>query len=128
MAIAIATTTVTIKGTRPQENFDRDAAGYDDVEDPAYIIATDVRASITLPTGLRNNNDSDEVISYAFKCDPVDEDVTRFDIIVDESTGTEYKVYSCQRSSYTGLGLEHITGRVYVTKGLQTGGGYVVTA
>lgn len=131
MAIALATTTVTIKGKRPQPAIDPDAEGYDVVppEEAPEVLATGVRACITLPQGTRTNVDADAVDVYAFKCDPVDADVTRFDTIVDESTGTEYQVSVAQRSLPQAFGLDHITGRVYLTKGLTTeGGGSLVTA
>lgn len=128
MPIPLATTTVTIKGKRPQASIDPDAEGYDTPVAEPEILATGVRASITLPTGQRNNPDTDEVISYAMRCDPIDVDVTRFDTVLDEATNIEYKVSTAQRSHPTAFGLNHITARIYLTKGLQSGGAYVVPA
>jgi hypothetical protein len=121
---------VTITGKRPQSAVDPDAEGYD-TPSPANLpdtLATGVRATITLPAGTRGNPDTDEVISYAFRCDPIDVDVTRFDTVTDESTGITYNVASVQRSHPLAFGLSHITGRIYLTKGLQTGGASVVPA
>lgn len=131
MAIALATTTVTITGKRPQSSIDPDAAGYDVVppEEAPEVLATGVRACITLPQGTRRTQDADAVEAYAFKCDPVEADVSRFDTITDEQTGTVYNVAVVQRSLPQAFGLDHITGRVYLTKGLSTeGGGTLVTA
>ncbi len=129
MGIPIATTTVTIRGKRPQGPIDPDAEGYDNDPLPEpETLATGVRASITLPTGVRNNPDTDEVVAYAFRCDPITADVTRFDTVLDETTGIEYKVASAQQSHPTAFGLNHITGRLYVTKGIQSGGASVVPA
>ena len=128
MTIPIATTTVTIKGKRPQSSIDPDAEGYDAPAAEPDTLATGVRATITLPTGTRNNSDANEVVSYAMRCDPVDVDVTCFDTVIDESNDVEYKVSSAQRSHPTAFGLDHITARIYLTNGLQSGGGYVVPA
>lgn len=129
MAITIATTKVTIKGKRPQSSVDPDAEGYDASPLPDDdVLATGVRATITLPAGNRNNSDTDEVVSYALRCDPIDADVTRFDTVLDETTGIEYNVASAQVSHPTQFGLDHITARIYLTKGLQSGGAYVVPA
>lgn len=124
MPIPLATTTVTIKGKRPQSNIDPDAEGYDVVEpaDPE-ILATGVRATITLPTGTRSVSDADELILYALRCDPIDVDVTRFDTVLDETTGIEYYVDSAQRSHPLAFGLNHITARLYLTRGLKAEGG-----
>jgi hypothetical protein len=104
--IPISTTTVTIRGRRPQSPVDPDAEGYDGPQAPAVELATGVRASITLPGGLRSAP-RDQVTSYAFRCDPFGAKLTRHDIVVDEQTGTEYVVDVPAVSLYTGFAMEH---------------------
>lgn len=115
MAIVIATTTVTIKGNRPQLDIDPDDEGLTVLPE---VLATGVRASITLPATARRVDNIDQVDEYAFRCDPVDVGLTRFDTVIDESTNTEYEVRTVAESLPTLFGFEHITGRVRARKGL----------
>jgi hypothetical protein len=129
MTIPIATTTVTIKGRRPQMAIDPDATGYDAAPNPPDVLAEGVRATITLPQGSRRNTDSDQVDIYSMRCDVVPVDVNRFDTVIDENTSIEYQVLSAMHSHPTSFGLEHIVARLYLTKGLTTqGGGTLVPA
>lgn len=121
--IPLATTTITIKGKRPQSSVDPDAEGYDPPAPEPEILATGIRAAIATPEGMRKYGDSDEQILYALRCDPVDIDLTRFDTIVDENTDVEYRVSSAQHSHVVAFGLDHIKARLYLEKGLTTQGG-----
>lgn len=126
MAIPIVTTHVTIKGIRPQTEYDYDAEGYPGEGDPPDMVTlvTEWPASITMPTATRGNegalgaDDSPiQVDTYAFRCDVTD--IQRFDIVVDESNGTEYRVVSIIQSLPVLFGLEHMTGQLKLVKGAE---------
>lgn len=126
MAIPIATTTISIFGKRPQSAIDPDAEGYDAPGPAPELLASGVRATITQPAGTRRYGDTDETVYYALRCDPVEADVTRFDTIIDEVSGVEYNVSHAQHSYPLAFGLNHITARLYFTRGLSAIGGETV--
>lgn len=108
MAIPISTTTITVKGIRPQSDVDPDAEGYDAPAPEDTVLATDVRATITLPVG-RRSNPTDAIESYSLRCDPLPGDIelTRFDVVLDQSTGKEYVVHVATKSLPEEFGLTH---------------------
>lgn len=114
MPIAIATTHITVKGVRPQTDVDPDD---DETYEPPTVLATGVRASITLPSSARDVDQSDEVDDYALRCDIFGAGLTRHDTVIDESTGVEYEVRVSALSPATMLGLEHIKATIRKRKG-----------
>lgn len=118
MPIVLATTTITVMGTRPQIEVDPDAEGYDPPAEPPAIIATGIRACITRPKGSRDTARSDEVEDYALKCDVFEGGLTRYDTVIDESTGVEYDVRIAALSTATILGLNHMIATLRERKGL----------
>lgn len=123
--ILIATTTVTIKGIRPQTEYDYDAEGYPGEGDPPDMVTlqTEWPASITLPSATRGNEGAlgaddtpVQVDTYAFRCNNTD--IQRFDIVVDESDGTQYRVISITQSLPMLFGLEHTIGQLKKVKGV----------
>ena len=118
MAIILATTTITVRGTRPQTEVDPDAEGYDPPAEPPSIIATEVRACITKPKGSRDTARSDEVDDYTLKCDEFPAGLTRYDTVTDDSTGVEYDVRIATVSPARILGLSHIIATLRERKGL----------
>lgn len=128
MAIAIVTTTVTIKGIRPQTEYDYDAEGYPGEGDPPepVILVSEWPASITVPGATRGNEGAlgaDEtpiqIDTYAFRCNTTD--IQRFDIVVDESDGTEYRVISISKSLPMLFGLDHMVGQLKLVRGVSNG-------
>lgn len=119
MSIPLATTTITVKGVRPQSEVDPDADGYDGPGPVPVVLATGVRASITKPDARRYLDGNDEQDSYALRCDNFDAGLTRHDTIIDELTEVEYEVRSVAPSVAALLGLEHIKATVFVREGLR---------
>lgn len=105
--IPVATTTVTIHGTRPQSDVDPDAEGYDAPTDTPTQLASGVRATITLPQGKRSNP-TDEILSYKMRMDLVEGfELTRFDTVTDDSTGQTFHVEEVAKSLPEEFGLSH---------------------
>lgn len=117
MAVPLAATTITVKGTRPQSPVDPDAEGYDAAPAEPATLYTGVRASITRPQGRRSGVD-DEVDSYTLSCDPID--LSRFDIIIDETDALEYEVHAVMPSTTVAFGLEHTKATIKLRKGLRS--------
>lgn len=119
MAIPIATTTVTVKGVRPQSSLDPDAEGYDAAPPDDTTLATGVRATITLPIG-RRSNPTDSIESYSLRCDllPGGVELTRFDVVVDEVTTREYIVHEVALSLPEEFGLTHWVATLRMDKGI----------
>lgn len=117
MSIVIATTTITVMGNRPQLDIDPDD---DDVQVPQEELATGVRASITLPAASRHVDNSDEVVEYALRCDVFPGGLSRYDTVIDETTGVEYAVRVVALSLPTMLGLDHIKAMLRDRKGLDS--------
>lgn len=115
MTIAIATTHITVMGNRPQLDIDPDDP---DTQVPQEVLATGVRASITLPASNRRVDNIDEVDDYALRCDIFDAGLSRYDTVIDESTGVSYEVRVSAVSPATLLGLEHIKATVRKREGL----------
>lgn len=122
MSIPLSTTLVTIKGKRPQSAVDPDAEGYDAPAPDAEILATDVRASITLPSGSRGNRVADEIDSYMMRMDNIEAGLNQYDTVVDQSTGTEYAVVWATPSLPEAYGLEHTKAKLQLINGLNSGG------
>lgn len=124
MTIPIATTTITIKGRDPQEAVDPDAVGYDPAPDPLPVLATGVRATISLPSFKRRTGQADQVDVYALRCDPVP-NVTpdRYFVIIDETTGAEYEVDRIGPSLPEMFGLAHTVAYIKIVRGAVSGGG-----
>lgn len=122
MSIPLATTTVTIKGVRPQSAVDPDADGYDTPAAAPATLATEVRASITLPSGTRGSRNADEIDSYIMRMDNIPDGLNQHDTVLDESTGIEYEVVSALPSLPEGYGLEHTKAKLQVVRGLNSGG------
>ncbi len=119
--IPISTTTVTIRGTRPQSDVDPDADGYDAPAPGPADLATGVRASITLPVGKRSNP-TDEIVSYKLRMDLIPGvELTRYDLVVDETTGTEYQVQDCAKSLPEQFDLSHWVATLTLGKGIVDG-------
>lgn len=115
MSIPVATTTITVMGNRPQRDVDPDDP---DLAIPSVTLATGVRASITIPASNRRVDNIDEVDDYALRCDVFDAGLTRYDTIIDESTGVSYEVRVSALSLPTMLGLQHIKATVRKRQGL----------
>lgn len=120
MPIPLATTTVTVKGRRPQVAIDPDAEGYDGPPVPAVVLVTGLRASITLPSFKRQVATSDQVDVFALRTDPFA--INRFDTIIDESDGTEYEVTYAGPSKVETWGLHHTVCYIRLTRGLSSEG------
>lgn len=119
MSIPLATTTITVKGVRPQSDVDPDANGYDGPGPVPVVLASGIRASITRPVPRRDIEGNDEQDAYALRCDLFDAGLTRHDTIIDESTEVEYEVRSVAPSVAALLGLQHLTATVFVREGLR---------
>ncbi len=102
-------------GHRPQRDIDPDD---DDLRVPPVILATGVRASITIPASNRRVDNIDETDDYALRCDVFEAGLTRYDTIIDESSGVSYEVRTAARSLPTLFGLEHIKASVRKREGL----------
>lgn len=121
MAIPIATTTVTVKGKRPQSAVDPDADGYDAPATPDSVLATGVRASITLPDGARGKA-ADAIDVYTMRIDPIEVGLSQYDEIIDEQDGKEYEVVDAVESKPLDYGLHHILATIHLVRGLNSGG------
>jgi hypothetical protein len=115
VTIPLATTRITVMGNRPQLDIDPDD---DAVSVPREVLANDVRASITQPASNRRIENIDETDDYALRCDLFDAGLTRFDTVIDESTGVEYEVRTASVSLPTLLGLQHIKATIRKREGL----------
>lgn len=127
MSIPLATTTITVKGRRPQADVDPEAEGYDAPLAEPPVVATGVRASITLPRGTRPA-EADEVDAYVLRCDVFEAGLDRYSTVVDDSTGQEYVVVWVAPSLPQAFGLEHLKARIQVSKGISAGnesGGFI---
>ncbi len=116
--IPIATTTVTVRGVRPQSAVDPGAEGYDPQPTPVDLI-TGLRATISLPA-FKRQVPADQVDIYALRTDPFE--ITRHDTIIDEKTGQEYEVDSAGPSPNETFGLTHTVAYIKVVRGLKSGG------
>ncbi len=116
--IPIHTTTVTVRGIRPQSAVDPGAEGYDPQPTPVDLV-TGLRATITLPA-FKRQVPADQVDLYALRTDPFE--ITRHDTIIDETTGVEYEVDSVGPSTPEMFGLAHTVGYIKITRGLKSGG------
>lgn len=116
--IPISTTTVTVHGVRPQSDVDPDADGYDAPADPPTVLASGVRATLTLPQGKRSNP-TDEILSYKLRMDLVENfELTRYDSVTDDSTGTTYQVEEVALSLPEQFGLSHWVATLRLGKGI----------
>jgi hypothetical protein len=102
-------------GNRPQLDIDPDD---DAVSVPREVLANDVRASITQPASNRRIENIDEADDYALRCDLFEAGLTRFDTVIDETTGVEYEVRTASVSLPTLLGLQHIKATIRKREGL----------
>lgn len=119
--IPLATTTVTVRGVRPQLEYDPDAEDYDGFKAPEpWNLTTGLRATITRPAFKREQSDADQIDVYALRTDPFE--ITRFDRIVDESDGTEYEVISAGPSKPVTFGLMHTVAYIRLVKGVDDRG------
>ncbi len=115
MAIPLATTTITVKGVRPQSDID---PADDDEVAPPEVIANGVRASISQPASSRNTDGADEIDEYALRCDLFDSGLTWYDTVIDEKTGVEYEVRVVALSMAELFGLQHFKATLRKGKGL----------
>lgn len=125
MPIILATTTITIKGRRPQILQDPEGEGYDEPVPDIEDIATGVRACITSGSGTKTmalRSDIHfapvalEVDNMYIRCDPCD--ITRYDHIIDDTTGTEYTVEEIFNSNIEMFNMNHMHGRLRVFRGV----------
>lgn len=122
MSIPLATTHISVEGVRPQSPVDPDGAGYGDTEPTPALLASNVRASITQPTSARKTGNVDEQDTYSLRCDLVPSvGLSRFDVVIDETTGTRYRVVSTQESIVTQFGLQHTKATLRLDAGLSGG-------
>lgn len=121
MAIPLATTTVTVKGKRPQSAVDPDADGYDAPAPADTVLITEVPASITLPDGTRGK-DADAIDIYTLRIDPIEIGLSQYDQIVDEQDGKEYEVVTAVESKPLAYGLHHIMATIRLVRGLNSKG------
>lgn len=119
MAIPLATTAITVFGTRPHTDVDPDADGYDTPAASPSIVVADVRAIISGPTRL--NVEGAEIEGWKLRADPCD--LTQWDHVTDQTTGIYYKVQSCSASLVTMFNLDHVMADLVVTSGLPSEGG-----
>lgn len=115
MTIAIATTHITVLGNRPQLDIDPDD---DDLRVPQEVLVTGIRASISIPASERRVNNIDEVDDYALRCDIFPAGLTRYDTVIDETTGVRYEVRVAAVSPSLLFGLEHIKASIRKREGL----------
>ena len=111
--IPINTTTITVKGNRPISEDPDDNT-------PQSTLATGVRASITLPSFIRESADTSQVDMYALRCDPTD--INRYDTVIDESNGDEYSVERVGPSKPIMFGLQHTMAYIKIRRGHTTRG------
>lgn len=122
--IPLATTTIDVYGRSPQEEIDPDAEGYD-TPDPTDtpLVASAVRASITLPRGSRQGQQ--ETDTYKLRADLTDSTnaaykLDRFMTVVDRSSGQSFYVVTVSESYPTAYGLQHYIADLKLVKGLPT--------
>lgn len=117
--IPLATTTITVRGKRPQSPADPQSEGYDgDEAEPDYVLAAGVRACITKPRSSRDVETADEVDDYTLLCDTFDGGLTRYDYVTDDTTGHVYAVHTSAESVVTTFGLGHIRATLRLREGL----------
>lgn len=122
MPIPIAHTLITVRGLRPQMEYDPDGQGYDGDLPIPNDLAVHVRASISQPSGKRR--DEQDESGWTLSCDPIDNiGLSKYDIVIDETTGTAYEVVWVTESPNTSVGLNHIKARLRAARGLTSGGG-----
>lgn len=116
MAIPLATTTITVIGVRPQSALDPDGEGYGDTTSTPSVLVTGLRACISRPAFRRQVGETDQEDVKALRCDPFE--ITRFDAIVDETTGEEYEVVSAGPSEPVQWGLQHTVAFIKISRGM----------
>lgn len=119
--IPLATTTITVRGVRPQSDRDPAAVGYDGPGDAPVVLATGVRACISRPTGSRIKSNVDETSGYALRCDNMPDGLTRHDTVEDETTGVVYTVTKVEDSVNLTFGLQHTVATLRTDKGISSG-------
>lgn len=117
MAIPLPTTTITIKGKRPESSVDPDAEGYDAPATPPGIVASGLNAAISAPSASRD--DALEVERWRLRVDPCD--LRQFDTVIDDKTGVEYEVETVSPSNVDLFGLEHVQAVLKLQTGLPGG-------
>ncbi len=120
--IPLATTTITVRGRRPQSDVDPDAEGYDPPEAAPTVLAAGVRACISKPESRRGSegtDGADETDSYALRCDLFVGGLTRHDTVTDDKTGVVYEVRKSAVSDTTIFGLQHIKAQLRLSEGLR---------
>ncbi len=117
MSIPLATTHITVKGHRPQLEIDPDD---DELTTPPEVLVNHVRACISLPAATRRVDNTDEVDEYALRCDIFDAGLSRYDTVIDESTGVEYEVRVSALSPASIFGMDHIKATLRLRKGLSS--------
>ena len=121
MSIPISTTTITVRGVRPQSDVDPDAEGYDGPGPQPQIVASGINATITLPQG-RRSSPTDEIDSYSLRCDLFMGVLSQYDTVTDDQTGVEYEVHTATRSLPEQFGLDHWVATIKRGKGIVSGG------
>lgn len=116
MSIPLATTTITVIGVRPQSAIDPDAEGYGDPTPTPSVLVTGLRACISRPAFRRQVGETDQEDVKALRCDPFD--ITRFDTVVDETTGETYEVLSAGPSEPVQWGLQHTVAFLKIDRGI----------
>ena len=115
MPIPLATTTITVWGRRPQTDIDPD----DPVREPPSIVVAGVRAVISGVSSL--NTEGVEIDRWQLRCDLCD--ITKFDYVVDDTTGKTYTISKLTKSLITTFGLDHAHGELVEVTGLPSEGG-----
>lgn len=123
MAILLQTTTITVMGHRPQLIVDPDAEGYDPPAEPPAVLVTGHPASIAQPKSARGSATggvADETDDYSLRCNIFADGITRYDTVIDETTGDEYEVRIAVVSHATLFGLQHIKATLRKREGLKS--------
>lgn len=100
--IPLATTTVSVR--RPDsEPTDPWGGGYDPDPTAPTVIASGIRATISPQAGSAPGPGDNQMVQFRLVADPMD--LGHLDIVVDDTTGTEYEVvWTITVPDFAGLG------------------------
>lgn len=122
MAIPLQTTTIEIKGVRPESSADPEADGYGFATPPgATVVATNVRAVVSQPRGYRafsseSGQPQAETDTWQLRADPCD--LRKDDVVKDLTTNRIYHVETVVHSRITAYGLDHVHAQLFEVSGV----------
>lgn len=116
MSLPMATTTISILANSvPSDDIEPTYEG--NTPTTRQTVATNVRATISLPRGIESLTQAEQTkLYYMLDCDEFNGELSHLNAVRDENTNIVYEIQWAHW--YSGLGIDHWQASIYRSEGL----------